>query len=330
MAGMLIFDIETTGLKSDAQVTIVCTQDFRTGKRRDYEFGRGLACGAQNWGLLRKELIEAFNAAESLCAFNGVRFDIPFLKRALALKQETTASWLSKTTDILEAARRGTFGPAHTFPLSMLCQHNNIANKSGSAEQAKQWAREGQWDALLSYCAEDVRILCDLYKRRFLNNPRFYHVIDLRAITCAGMYEDDKPRASARFPPGATAEAPAEESDEKWRRVCPHNKLQFQCKLCRALSDNDPVVIDLDTEDSEQGGGGSGEGAGGKRIKVEAVEEPQRLKQRHLGGIWKPDKNGVLRIALHLGNQELQTREGLAGGAGAAGGATNADATAEM
>ncbi len=35
-------------------------------KRRAYEFGRGLACGAQNWGLLRKELIEAFNAAESV------------------------------------------------------------------------------------------------------------------------------------------------------------------------------------------------------------------------------------------------------------------------
>jgi hypothetical protein len=50
-----------------------------------------------------------------------------------------------------------------------------------------------------------VRILCDLYRRRLLNNPRFHRVIDLRAIAHASTYkqdrkqdhkQDDKPRAT--------------------------------------------------------------------------------------------------------------------------------------
>jgi len=53
-----------------------------------------------------------------------------------------------------------------------------------------QFAHSGQWDALLSYCADDVRILCDLYWRRFLNNPRFHRVIDLRDIAHASKYKD--------------------------------------------------------------------------------------------------------------------------------------------
>ena len=191
---MLAFDIETTGLDpAHSVVTVVCTQDYHTGERRAYEFGRVRACELQGEALLRAELIEAFDAADSLCAFNGVRFDIPFLHAALRLAPETTAAWLFKTTDILEAARLGLFGPAHTFGLNLLCQHNQVAVKSGSGLQAIKFAQEGRWDALLSYCADDVRILCDLYRRRLLNNPRFHGVIDLRAIAHARTYAPEAP-----------------------------------------------------------------------------------------------------------------------------------------
>lgn len=188
---MLAFDIETTGLDpSNSVVTVVCTEDFRTGERRAYEFGRVRAGEPQNEARLREELIGAFDAAEALCAFNGVRFDIPFLHAALRLAPETTAAWLLKTTDILEAARLGLFGPAHTFGLNLLCQHNQVPVKSGSGLQAIKFAQEGKWDALLSYCADDVRILCDLYRRRLLNNPRFHGVIDLGKIAPASLYPE--------------------------------------------------------------------------------------------------------------------------------------------
>jgi hypothetical protein len=186
---MLAFDIETTGLDpANSVVTVVCTQDYHTGERRAFEFGRVRAQEPQNEALLRDELVEAFDAAESLCAFNGVRFDIPFLHTALKLSPETTAGWLMKTTDILEATRLGLFGPPHTFGLNLLCEHNKVAVKSGSGLQAITFAQEGKWDALMSYCADDVRILCDLYRRQLLNNPRFHGVIDLRTIAHARTY----------------------------------------------------------------------------------------------------------------------------------------------
>jgi hypothetical protein len=158
------------------------------------------ACEPHNEALLREEFIEAFDAADSLCAFNGVRFDIPFLHAALKLSPETTAAWLFKTTDILEAARLGLFGPAHTFGLNLLCQHNQVAVKSGSGLQAIKFAQEGRWDALLSYCADDVRILCDLYRRWLLNNPRFHGVIDLRAIAHARTYAPETQTREQRTP----------------------------------------------------------------------------------------------------------------------------------
>ncbi len=219
---MLAFDIETTGLDpAHSVVTVVCTQDFHTGERRAYEFGRVRASEPQNEGLLRAELIETFNAAESLCAFNGVRFDIPFLHAALKLSQETTAAWLFKTTDILEAARLGLFGPPHTFGLNLLCQHNHIAVKSGSGLQAVQFAHAGEWDKLLSYCADDVRILCDLYRRRLLNNPRFHGVIDLRAIAHASTYAPEVPpvpkQRTAHADHAAQTEPCAETADLRQR-----------------------------------------------------------------------------------------------------------------
>jgi hypothetical protein len=35
-----------------------------------------------------------------------------------------------------------------------------------------------------------VRILCDLYRQRLLNNPRFHNVIDLGRIAHSSTYED--------------------------------------------------------------------------------------------------------------------------------------------
>ena len=181
----------TTGLDfAKCVVTVVCTEDFHTGERHAYEFGRVRACEPQNEALLRDDLVRAFDEADSLCAFNGVRFDIPFLHSALGLSLETIAEWLLKTTDILEAARPGLFGPAHTFGLNLLCQHNQVAVKSGSGLQAIKFAQERRWDELRRYCADDLRILCDLYRQRLLNNPRFHNVIDLRRIAHCSTYED--------------------------------------------------------------------------------------------------------------------------------------------
>jgi len=193
---MLAFDIETTGLDPATHlVTVVCTQDLKTGERVAYEFARMRATEPENEKLLRKDLVNAFDSASSLCAFNGVRFDIPFLYTSFKLDEQTCAGWLLKTSDILEAARLGIFGASHTFGLNLLCQHNHVPVKCGNGLQAIKFAQQHRWDELLEYCADDVRILCDLYKKRLLNNPRFQGVIDLEKITYTGTYETPEQKA---------------------------------------------------------------------------------------------------------------------------------------
>lgn len=190
---MLAFDIETTGLDRErCLVTVVCTEDFRTGERRAYEFGRVAAegdCGRER-AQLTAALVAAFDGAESLCAFNGVRFDVPFLHKALRLPEATVAAWLMKTTDILEACRLEVFGPRHTFSLNLLCEHNGVQMKSSSGCEAVRMAADGRWQELRDYCADDVRILCDLYRRRELRNPRGFHPIDLRRIAHRALYAE--------------------------------------------------------------------------------------------------------------------------------------------
>jgi hypothetical protein len=51
-------------------------------------------------------------------------------------------------------------------------------------------AAQGRWQELLDYCADDVRILCDLYRRKELKNPRGWRPIDLRRIAHSNLYAE--------------------------------------------------------------------------------------------------------------------------------------------
>jgi len=186
---MLAFDIETTGLDGHKHdVTVVCTEDFHTGERIAYEFDRIKKQDPAHLQQLKRDLVTAFNNATSLCAFNGIRFDIPFLRNSLKLDNNTVNAWLLKTTDILEACRLGKFGPRHTFGLNLLCEFNGIKMKTSSGKEAINMAHANRWDELKNYCVEDVRILCDLYRKRHLRNPRGYAMLDLSKIAHADVY----------------------------------------------------------------------------------------------------------------------------------------------
>ena len=181
---MLAFDIETTGLnKHECEVTVVCAQDFLSGKRYDYEFSKARAEN-QDINALTKRMCADFDAAPSLCAFNGVRFDLPFLV-SLGVSQEKIAEWIVKTSDILEQCRlRG----MPTFSLNMLCEANGIQLKSSDGKHAITMAQNGQWEDLRAYCADDVQILCSLYKQRFLKHPRTQQLMDTRDYAHCQLY----------------------------------------------------------------------------------------------------------------------------------------------
>ena len=51
-------------------------------------------------------------------------------------------------------------------------------------------AADKEWDSLKDYCAEDVRILCDIYRLRMITHPRTKATFDLADISEPMMYAD--------------------------------------------------------------------------------------------------------------------------------------------
>jgi len=184
---MLAFDIETFGLDpGKCKISVICTECIFTGTQKTFEFAR---YDAEHGGLsppMLAELTETLDAAVSLSAFNGVRFDLPFMQKALGLPEPTVRAWVLKTTDILECSR---LLHQHTFKLDLLCEENDMPMKSGSGLFAIQLAREARWAELNSYCADDVSILCNLHRRRHLINPRTKKCMDLAAWSHPLLYD---------------------------------------------------------------------------------------------------------------------------------------------
>lgn len=166
---MLVFDIETTGLQHEhCDVTLVCTHDFVTGKKLQYEFYRARKEAPITLPKMKSDLIEALDKAENLCAFNGIQFDIPFLIGKFQLSEEKKKAWCDKTIDLLEISR---YCFKSKFNLDKLCKANNVQTKMASGTDAITWAKQGKFDKLLEYCHDDCRILCDLHKKETIIHP---------------------------------------------------------------------------------------------------------------------------------------------------------------
>jgi len=162
---MLAFDIETTGLDpATCEVTCACAYDGcgvervfvfepagprRTDTPMDYGFGPG-----GGWGR-REEFMSLLDEAPRLCAFNGVRFDLPFLARRWKVPDARVGAWVRKLFDPFEACR---LGLGLTFSLERLLSANGLRGKTGSGLEAIAMAREGRWAELAEYCMHDTRM----------------------------------------------------------------------------------------------------------------------------------------------------------------------------
>lgn len=184
MPTTVVFDIETTGLNKSDKVTVICTEEFESGRKRVYNFGK-VANDADRRALIA-DLSSEFDAATSLCAYNGVRFDLPFMQNDLHIPVKRITEWVLKTSDILEQLR---LCEGVVCKLDHLCAINDLATKSSDGCAAVRMAREGRWEELEKYCANDVHILCELYRKRTLKHPFKHGVeIDLQAYACDGFY----------------------------------------------------------------------------------------------------------------------------------------------
>lgn len=135
---------------------------------------------------LTDALVAAFDAATSLCAFNGVRFDIPFLHR-LQIPPTKLVAWSLKCTDLLEQFRLRRMG---TCSLNELAAANGVELKSSDGRAAIGMAERGEWQKLSDYCAQDVAILCQMHDRRFLVHPRSRQLMDVKDYSHPDLYSD--------------------------------------------------------------------------------------------------------------------------------------------
>ena len=146
---ILAVDIETTGLDPRVDdVTCACVYDAEGGVARSFVFMRD-GPGA------REEFLALLDTAPRLCAFNGVRFDLPFLARRWGLAPERVGAWVRKLVDPFEASK---LALNRTFSLDRLLAANGLSGKTGSGLHAVTLAREGRWDELADYCMHDTRM----------------------------------------------------------------------------------------------------------------------------------------------------------------------------
>ncbi len=121
-------------------------------------------------------MLAAFDEADQLCAYNSVLFDIPFMVKQLDISPSVVQSWLWKLCDPFHAMR-SSFD--FTCKLDKMLALNNLQCKSASGLQAIEMAKNGEWDALVSYCMDDVRLtaqLCELpmiYLFKHIGEPVF-------------------------------------------------------------------------------------------------------------------------------------------------------------
>ena len=148
---MLAFDLETTGLDPEVdRITCACVY-AGDGAGRVYFFGGDGRPGEAD------DTPEAFfallDAASRLCAFNGARFDIPFLQIRYGLSDARVGAWVLKLCDLYEACRLA-FDSG--FSLNALLAANGMESKTGTGGDAVQLARDGRWDELAAYCLQDA------------------------------------------------------------------------------------------------------------------------------------------------------------------------------
>lgn len=142
---MRSFDIETTGLSFTSDtITAASVYSLEENISQTFVFSKGDS---------KEEFLALLDSAPSLCAFNGARFDIPFLEISWNLSPHRTLQWRLKLFDLYELSVQ-LFGKG--FSLNQLLKANQIPSKTASGTEAIQFYQARDWPSLASYCLQDT------------------------------------------------------------------------------------------------------------------------------------------------------------------------------
>jgi len=156
---MVAFDIETLSKEPyENAVTAAAVYDssgtgkyfvFKTSVKDDPEADPVSDAAA------KEEFLSILDRAPSLCSFNGIQFDIRYMRIAWNLPENQIRDWVLKTFDVFEASR---LALGRFFSLSKVLAKNSLESKSGSGADAIKLAQDHKWDELGSYCLQDTKV----------------------------------------------------------------------------------------------------------------------------------------------------------------------------
>ena len=142
---MLAFDIETMGLdKRKHEITCACAYDAASGIKRSFVFQLGDS---------HEEFLQLLDQADALCAFNGFRFDVPFIVHRWNVPAVRYSAWIQKLFDPFEVCKTVL---DRTFKLDRLLEANGLPVKTGSGLEAIKMAAEKRYTELVDYCMHDT------------------------------------------------------------------------------------------------------------------------------------------------------------------------------
>jgi DEAD/DEAH box helicase domain-containing protein len=158
----IVFDIETSNLFSDVgsndpsalDLSVICIYDYDRDVYESY---------LQNdlpklWPILEK--------ADLLIGYNSEHFDIPLLNKYYSgdLKK-------IKSLDILKEIK-DSYG--RRMKLDQVSEGTLGTNKSGHGTEATVWWKKGEYDKVIKYCLDDVKITKNIYDFARTNNKLIF------------------------------------------------------------------------------------------------------------------------------------------------------------
>ena len=130
---MLAFDIETEGLDPlKHRITVACVYDPKKSIKQSFNLLLGGDEEAESF-------MKCLDEADSLCSFNGPRFDLPFIISRYKVPHSRYKYWFAKLFDYFEVCKL-VFGSSCS--LNNLLIANGMEIKTSTGLQAVEWARE--------------------------------------------------------------------------------------------------------------------------------------------------------------------------------------------
>lgn len=147
----VVFDIETRNLfqdvgtndPKDLDISVVCTYEYETDSYKSFfqeDFGK-------LWPILEN--------ADMLITFNGDHFDIPLLD-----KYYPGDLTKIKSLDLLKEVKAGL---GFRVKLDSIAEATLGYGKSGHGLEAITWWKNKEFDKLVKYCTDDVKVTKEVY-----------------------------------------------------------------------------------------------------------------------------------------------------------------------